>query len=464
MNDYYYVLGVSRKASQEEIKTAYRKLSKKFHPDLNGGDKFFEDRFKEIQIAYETLTDLSKKSRYDSLLNSSIYSRTKQNYSEKTNPQQPPKPKAEKKYKTQTQKNSNNKSNSKIYNYLSLGFIGFLIIIIFINEKSKSSDNHITTVQEVKQTKNAKPVLNPKPKDENYYNPSDFNQKWFVGEFYGTIKQLDIDENWPMNLTVDNKRKDVFGRVIYNLKIDYPSLNCGGVWRIISQNENKIEFREKLQYGSDKCIDSGRAIIEKKDDEIVISFYLPKKNTLYAKGFLSQSIPKQDNAKVSQSNPDNSLNNSNFKNKYIGNQLQNGSSPLDKCFGKGIYSGQAYLVFKNSNRTDAIVCLVRQYDKKTIRNEYIRAGANFKMSKIPSGNYYIKVYYGNDWNPEKLNFCNIKGAFDNNVHFSKSDNIGDLINIENSSYSYTTGSITLYTVENGNMSSENINESEFFKE
>ena len=76
MNDYYYVLGVSRNASQEEIKTAYRKLSKKFHPDLNSGDKFFENRFKDIQIAYETLTDFSKKSRYDRLLNNNTYSKT----------------------------------------------------------------------------------------------------------------------------------------------------------------------------------------------------------------------------------------------------------------------------------------------------------------------------------------------------------------------------------------------------
>jgi curved DNA-binding protein CbpA len=62
MSDYYKVLGLKPGASQEEIKTAYRKLSKKFHPDLNDGDNFFEDRFKEIQEAYENLVDNNIKS------------------------------------------------------------------------------------------------------------------------------------------------------------------------------------------------------------------------------------------------------------------------------------------------------------------------------------------------------------------------------------------------------------------
>jgi curved DNA-binding protein CbpA len=55
MKDYHYILGVPKHANQEEIKSAYRKLSKKFHPDLNDNDKFFEERFKDINEAYEYL-------------------------------------------------------------------------------------------------------------------------------------------------------------------------------------------------------------------------------------------------------------------------------------------------------------------------------------------------------------------------------------------------------------------------
>lgn len=63
--DYYAVLGVSRTASDKEIKTAYRRLARKYHPDLNGGDKTAEKRFKEIQEAYEILSDADKRKKYD---------------------------------------------------------------------------------------------------------------------------------------------------------------------------------------------------------------------------------------------------------------------------------------------------------------------------------------------------------------------------------------------------------------
>ena len=63
--DFYEVLGVPRSASQPEIKKAYRRLARKYHPDLNPGDKTSETKFKEIQGAYSVLNDPKKKSQYD---------------------------------------------------------------------------------------------------------------------------------------------------------------------------------------------------------------------------------------------------------------------------------------------------------------------------------------------------------------------------------------------------------------
>jgi DnaJ-class molecular chaperone len=63
--DYYEVLGLKRSASAKEIKQAYRKLARKHHPDVNPGDKGAEDRFKEINSAYEVLSDTEKRKKYD---------------------------------------------------------------------------------------------------------------------------------------------------------------------------------------------------------------------------------------------------------------------------------------------------------------------------------------------------------------------------------------------------------------
>ena len=63
--DYYEVLGVSKNATQEEIKKAYRKVAMQFHPDRNPGDKAAEDKFKEAAEAYEILNDADKKAQYD---------------------------------------------------------------------------------------------------------------------------------------------------------------------------------------------------------------------------------------------------------------------------------------------------------------------------------------------------------------------------------------------------------------
>lgn len=65
--DYYKILGVDKKASQDEIKKAYRKLAVKYHPDKNQGNKEAEEKFKEIGEAYEVLGDAEKRKKYDEL-------------------------------------------------------------------------------------------------------------------------------------------------------------------------------------------------------------------------------------------------------------------------------------------------------------------------------------------------------------------------------------------------------------
>ncbi len=63
--DYYQILGVKKDASEKEIRAAYRKLARKYHPDVNPGNKSAEAKFKEIGEAYEVLNDKDKRAKYD---------------------------------------------------------------------------------------------------------------------------------------------------------------------------------------------------------------------------------------------------------------------------------------------------------------------------------------------------------------------------------------------------------------
>src|SRR5512136_762039 len=63
--DFYELLGLNKNASEKDIKQAYRRLARKYHPDVNPGDKSAEAKFKEMNAAYEVLSDKDKRAKYD---------------------------------------------------------------------------------------------------------------------------------------------------------------------------------------------------------------------------------------------------------------------------------------------------------------------------------------------------------------------------------------------------------------
>jgi hypothetical protein len=178
------------------------------------------------------------------------------------------------------------------------------------------------------------------------------------------------------------------------------------------------------------------------------------------------TTPSQDYSSPSANdNSENTTNNSteNFTpitSKYKGNQLKDGASPLSGCFGKGIYSGNATLTIKNGGNSDAIICLYSIDSDRTIRNEYVQKNSIFTLSNIAQGEYKIRVFYGNDWNPELENSCGTKGNFESDINFSEFDGTEYF---EDSERGYTNATITLYTVAGGNASTSSIDQSKFFR-
>ena len=152
--------------------------------------------------------------------------------------------------------------------------------------------------------------------------------------------------------------------------------------------------------------------------------------------------------------------------RFKSNQLKTGDSPYNDYFGIGVYD-KAYqnrLEVKNGQTLDAIICLTDINTNSTIRNEYIRAGESFILTSIPDGTYYLRTFYGKDWNPDTLVFDNkLKGYFDNDSGFTASDKPKDRIVMSQTEKEFTIYSVTLYPVKGGNMETRPITPDEFFK-
>ena len=144
---------------------------------------------------------------------------------------------------------------------------------------------------------------------------------------------------------------------------------------------------------------------------------------------------------------------------YKGNQLKNGASPLNSCFGKAIYGGNAKLKVQNGSNADAIVCLYSIDSDRTIRNKYIRANSRLTISNIPQGQYKIRIIYGNDWNPTASCDCGGKGNFDSNINFSEMEQPKFF---EDSERGFTVARISLFMSSGKDPSSNSIDKSKFY--
>jgi hypothetical protein len=304
MNDYYSILGISESASFTEIKNAYRKLSKKFHPDVNQGDKYFEERFKEIQSAYEILSDSNKRIKYDSertILrgnnarrnNDEYYSKEenlkRQKEEIKKREEELKRKEEEFRRKEQTYSKPEEKIESKrsSNNILYLLLVPLVIILIVILNKSGRSRiqtvKESTALFEEKEKESDLPDLPLIPSSNasdlslKKIKNSDILNNLVKGQWEGSAYQSNINESWAIKL-IFNKESDEF-------EIIYPSLNCTGYWKAKSVTNSEIEFIEMLRTGQHICNDGGNIVLRQlTSDRMQYLFYWPSVTTLDSKG------------------------------------------------------------------------------------------------------------------------------------------------------------------------------------
>lgn len=149
-------------------------------------------------------------------------------------------------------------------------------------------------------------------------------------------------------------------------------------------------------------------------------------------------------------------------------EIGNFESPYSNFFGDEIYSegSKNNITINNSENSEVIVCLVNtEKPYQTIRNQYMNSGTTFKMNNIPDGNYYLKVYFGNNWNSNKtIDNGKIKGGFNEQLGFiilneGKDHFIMEQKHSENS-ISYSSYEVVLYPYKN---EGKKISEEDFFK-
>jgi hypothetical protein len=401
--DYYMILGVSKESTLAEIKTAYRKLAFKFHPDKNPGDLFFENMFREINEAYENLSELHSKVIHESTIHE------KSTFKKKPTP------------------NSTNQDQNAIQ----------AINTIISNLKNMESQTRNKTKSQIKAGVIYKYI------DQVLSNE--------ILGLYGSIpleKRNDFIFNiLPLLRFCDNQVRGNYLMILTRI--------IGPENELISEIDQKVRSYVKSQ-----------RLLEVKAKFSEYSWVLV---LLFLAGLIyygssiepDSSSPRESRAIIVDKEPE-------TKKKFsiwTGNHLNTGDSPYNDFFGEGVYdkSVQNKITIHNGQKADVIVCLTQNAPPyRTIRNEYIRAGESFVMTSVPNGVYYLKSFFGNGWNPTTLYLGKIKGFFEANTGFSKSDNASDLLRMVDDNNRYSTVEITLYPVSGGNMESENINANEFF--
>lgn len=285
MKNYYQILGIKENATLTEVKAGYRKLSKKYHPDVNDGNKSYEEIFREIQEAYEVLSDHAKRVAYNQELK---YYRFELNTKKGKILQETLEKgrgyhyKAQEELKTYNQDPVVEKWYTRILTNKYMGFVAFGIAAVVLSilllsktdtdEGMSPSDSAMVAVKS-----DSIVVLGISKLEEQKKYWSKFNGSWSGS---GTASAL--SQNFTVKLTAD------FDNEIFT--VEYPDLGFSGNWELMQAGDGTAVFRETIKQGLLNNTQVGTVkVTVSGDNKLEYQYYFPHENHLFAMGFLKRN-------------------------------------------------------------------------------------------------------------------------------------------------------------------------------
>lgn len=308
MKNYYHILGVEKTATAEEIKTAFRKLSKKFHPDVNAGDQFFADRFKEIQEAYDTLTDEEKRDDYDKKLFSFFNRGFDREFLEGLKRRQEEKRKAEEQKRkeeeelreeqfrreaeeawareelaraTAERKRKRGKVLLWMVTILPVLILAGLYFARILPQINTSAPQPVDTVAKAPVVDSGAVAKSDTVAGKKPPLVKDRRVRSLNGRWSGLVYQFQLKEDRPIEFSVSYARS--------RFQVSYPDNDCKGTWELIKIDEQDFHFRENITEGQDSCTQGGLIVLSPyKRRQYHYSYYWPNDKTLAASGYITR--------------------------------------------------------------------------------------------------------------------------------------------------------------------------------
>lgn len=308
MKNYYHILGVEKNASTEEIKTAFRKLSKKFHPDVNAGDQFFADRFKDIQEAYDTLTDNDKREEYDKKLYSFFNRGFDREFLEGLKRRQEEKRKAEELKRKEEEmlreeqarreaeeawaqeeqarlaaerRRKRNKAVLWMVTILPLLVLAGVYFARIFPQMQTAAPRPADTVAKVPVVDSGLVANTDSVVEKKTPLAKDRRVRSLNGRWSGLVYQFQLKEDRPIEFSCNYSRS--------RFQVNYPDNGCKGKWALIKIDEQDFHFRENITDGQDSCTQGGLIVLSPyKRRQYHYSYYWPNDKTLSASGYLTR--------------------------------------------------------------------------------------------------------------------------------------------------------------------------------